>query len=337
MAEAAQHALMWPLPRHLGPLQLACLYLAAEDEAEIGGDLYAAARTDQAVRLLIGEVRGKGLPAIGEAALLLGAFREATHQHAYLLQLAAALERSVARYLTDFEPEDEAGERFVTALLLEIPDDDPVICMTSCGHLAPMLFGPDHSVTVSSLNSAPPLGLGLTSPEDHALDVLPFGSGDTVLLYTDGVIEARDRHGAFYPFAERVAQWADHNPEALLHHIRRDLVAHTADASATTSPSSPSAAPSFPALATVSDTPSSPGAFRHPSEPPSRPGRAADPLQSSRPGSDSPLQQGRLHRPYAGCTSSSPRGLPGFEVVRPRGPGHAGGAEAIRRRWLALR
>ncbi|MFE7216222.1 PP2C family protein-serine/threonine phosphatase [Streptomyces sp. NPDC057611] len=227
VAEAAQHALMWPLPRHLGLLQLACLYLAAEDEAEIGGDLYAAARTDQAVRLLIGEVRGKGLPAIGEAALLLGAFREATHQHAYLLQLAAALERSVARYLTDFEPEDEAGERFVTALLLEIPDDDPVICMTSCGHLAPMLFGPDHSVTVPSLNSAPPLGLGLTSPEDHALDVLPFGSGDTVLLYTDGVIEARDRHGAFYPFAERVAQWADHNPEALLHHIRRDLVAHT--------------------------------------------------------------------------------------------------------------
>ncbi|MFF4796710.1 PP2C family protein-serine/threonine phosphatase [Streptomyces sp. NPDC001276] len=223
VAEAAQHALMWPLPRHLGPLQLTCLYLAAEDEAEIGGDLYAAARTDQADRLLIGDVRGKGLPAIGEAALLLGAFREATHQHAYLLQLAAALELSVARYLTDFEPEDEAGERFVTALLLEIPDDEPIVRITSCGHLAPMLFGPDHSVTVPSLNSAPPLGPGLTDPDDHDLDVLPFGPGDTVLLYTDGVIEARDQHGAFYPFAERAAQWADHNPEAPLHHIRRDL------------------------------------------------------------------------------------------------------------------
>ncbi|MGW4047334.1 hypothetical protein [Streptomyces sp. NPDC004721] len=64
VAEAAQHVLLWPLPTRLGPLQLACLYLAAEEEAEIGGDLYAAARTDSAARVLIGDVRGKGLPAI---------------------------------------------------------------------------------------------------------------------------------------------------------------------------------------------------------------------------------------------------------------------------------
>ncbi|MFF4794142.1 SpoIIE family protein phosphatase [Streptomyces sp. NPDC001276] len=46
-------------------------------------------------------------------------------------------------------------------------------------------------------------------------------------LYTDGVIEARDRNGVFYPFAERAAQWTDHAPEALLHRIERDLLAHT--------------------------------------------------------------------------------------------------------------
>ncbi|MDR3083543.1 MAG: serine/threonine-protein phosphatase, partial [Streptomyces sp.] len=171
VAEAAQHVLLWPLPTRLGPLQLACLYLAAEDEAEIGGDLYAAARTDGAARVLIGDVRGKGLPALGEAALLLGAFREAAHEHASLPQLAAALERSIARYLADFEPEDEAGERFVTALLLEIPDDDPVVRITSCGHLAPMLLGPDETVTVPSLHPTPPLGIGLTDPDQHALEV----------------------------------------------------------------------------------------------------------------------------------------------------------------------
>ncbi|MFF4794280.1 PP2C family protein-serine/threonine phosphatase [Streptomyces sp. NPDC001276] len=227
VAEAAQHVLLWPLPTRLGPLQLACLYLAAEEEAEIGGDLYAAARTDSAARVLIGDVRGKGLPAIGEAALLLGAFREATHQHASLPQLAAALERSIARYLTDFEPEDEAGERFVTALLLEIPDDEPVVRITSCGHPAPLLLGPDNRVTVPGLDPAPPLGIGLTDPDDHILGVLPFGPDDTLLLYTDGVTEARNRHGVFYPFAERASQWTKHNPEALLHHIQRDLIAHT--------------------------------------------------------------------------------------------------------------
>ncbi|MFF9126511.1 PP2C family protein-serine/threonine phosphatase [Streptomyces sp. NPDC014889] len=227
VAEAAQRVLLWPLPTRLGPLQLDCVYLAAEAEAETGGDLYAAARTDNAARVLIGDVRGKGLPALGEAALLLGAFREAVHQHASLPQLAAALERSIARYLTDFDQDDEAGERFVTALLLEIPDDEPVVRITSCGHPAPMLLSPDNGVTVPSLSPAPPLGVGLTDPDDRTLDVLPFGPGDTLLLYTDGVIEARNRHGAFYPFAERAAQWTDHNPEALLHRIQRDLFTFT--------------------------------------------------------------------------------------------------------------
>lgn len=77
VAEAAQHVLLWPLPEQIGPLRVACLYLAAEDEAKIGGDLYAATRIDDGTRLMIGDVRGKGLDAIGEAALVLGAFREA--------------------------------------------------------------------------------------------------------------------------------------------------------------------------------------------------------------------------------------------------------------------
>ncbi|MEV7236853.1 SpoIIE family protein phosphatase [Streptomyces sp. NPDC051020] len=48
-----------------------------------------------------------------------------------------------------------------------------------------------------------------------------------MLLYTDGVIEARDHDGTFYPFVVRAAQWTDSPPEVLLHHIERDLVAHT--------------------------------------------------------------------------------------------------------------
>ncbi|MFF9607706.1 PP2C family protein-serine/threonine phosphatase [Streptomyces sp. NPDC014684] len=227
VSEAAQHVLMWPLPKQLGPLRLASVYLAAAEEAEIGGDLYAAARTESAVRVLIGDVRGKGLPAIGEAALVLSAFREAAHRHASLPELAHALELSVGRYLADFEPLDEAGERFVTALLVEIPDDEPVVRLTSCGHLAPVVLQPGGRVSSPRLHPAPPLGIGLTGPESHSLDVMPFGTDDTLLLYTDGVIEARNHHGAFYPLAERAAQWTISAPQALLHHIQRDLTAHT--------------------------------------------------------------------------------------------------------------
>jgi serine phosphatase RsbU (regulator of sigma subunit) len=224
VAEAAQHVLLWPLPERIGPLRIASMYLAAEDEAQIGGDLYAATRTDGGVRVMIGDVRGKGLAAIGEAALLLGAFRETAHRHTTLPDLAAALEESVGRYLADFEPEEEAGERFATALLVEIPDDDPVTRMTSCGHHPPLLLSPGQTVTIPSLHPAPPLGVGLPG---YTLDVFSFEPGDTLLLYTDGVVEARDGKGDFYPLAERATQWTDSSPAALMHHIRRDLLAHT--------------------------------------------------------------------------------------------------------------
>ncbi|EST19119.1 SpoIIE family protein phosphatase [Streptomyces roseochromogenus] len=134
VAEAAQHVLLWPLPERIGALRIACLYLAAEDEAQIGGDLYAATRIIGGVRTMIGDVRGKGLSAIGEAALLLGAFREAAHRHTSLPDLAASLEQSVTRYLADFEPAEGSGERFATTLLLELPDDDPITRIVSCGH-----------------------------------------------------------------------------------------------------------------------------------------------------------------------------------------------------------
>lgn len=93
--------------------------------------------------------------------------------------------------------------------------------MTSCGHPPPLLLSPGNAV-----HPAPPLGIGGTGPEDYGLDVVSFEPGDTLLLYTDGVVEARDADGGFYPFTERAAQWTDHSPEALLHHLRRDLLSH---------------------------------------------------------------------------------------------------------------
>ncbi|MFF4560266.1 PP2C family protein-serine/threonine phosphatase [Streptomyces sp. NPDC001435] len=225
VAEAAQHVLLWPLPERIGPLTIACLYLAAEDEAQIGGDLYAATSTDTGVRVVIGDVRGKGLSAIGEAALIIGAFREAAHEHTLLPELAAALERSVARNLPDLVPEEETGERFATVLLVEMPDEGRLTRILSCGHPPPLLLSPAGTVTVP-VHPAPPLGIGAPTPTEYTLDVFSFEPEDTLLLYTDGVIEARDPGGVFYPLAERAAQWAGSAPEELLHHLRRDLLAH---------------------------------------------------------------------------------------------------------------
>ncbi|MEK0097826.1 PP2C family protein-serine/threonine phosphatase [Streptomyces sp. A475] len=227
VAEAAQKALLRPLPHRIGPLRIASLYLAAEDEAEIGGDLYAATGTDDGVRMIIGDVRGHGLSAVGESALLLGAFRVASEQHATLPALAGALDRSVSRYLADIvEAEDAIDEHFITALLLEIPRHGHTTRMTCCGHPPPLLLHGHHVSTLTSPHPAPPLGVAGLPGTPFPVDEFAFEAGDTLVLYTDGVTEARDDGGAFYPFAQRVEQWTTSSPEALLDHIRRDLLAH---------------------------------------------------------------------------------------------------------------
>ncbi|MER6084476.1 SpoIIE family protein phosphatase [Streptomyces sp. NPDC001833] len=82
-------------------------------------------------------------------------------------------------------------------------------------------------MSVPHLHPAPPLGIALTDPADHLLDTVPFAAEDTLLLYTDGVIEARDRNGTFCPLPDRAARWAGSDPDALLRHLRHDLMART--------------------------------------------------------------------------------------------------------------
>jgi len=228
VSEAAQKALLGPFPTRIGPLHFAALYLAAEDEAQIGGDLYAVIRAGGGVRIIVGDVRGKGLEAIGESGFLLSAFRQASRQYATLDVLSAVLDRSVAQYLTDLvEPKDDLAEHFVTAVLLEIPGEGTSVQMTDCGHPPPLLISRGKVTPMESSDPAPPLGLCDMGPGGHALDTFRFGSGDMIVLYTDGVIEARDQEGVFYPLAERVAGWGTNAPEVLLERVREDLLAHT--------------------------------------------------------------------------------------------------------------
>lgn len=96
VAQVVQRVVMPPLPERSGTLRIASLYLAAEAEAQLGGDLYAIARTAGGTRVIIGDVRGKGLEAMGEAAQVLGAFRALAHQEPDLPRAVAQLEATVA-------------------------------------------------------------------------------------------------------------------------------------------------------------------------------------------------------------------------------------------------
>ncbi len=197
VAEAAQRALLRPPGPAVGPLRLAVRYASAADAARIGGDLYSVLETPHGTRLLVGDVRGKGLGAVQTAAVVLGAFREAAYDESGLLSVAARIEASVERHVPDGE--------FTTALFAEVYRPGTVELL-HFGHVPPIMVARDGTVTVLEASDPwVPLGLGrLATGEPQTMEA-PFGPEDVLVLCTDGVIEARHHHsGEFYPLAERV-------------------------------------------------------------------------------------------------------------------------------------
>lgn len=218
VAETAQHALLKPVPATVGPFQVAVRYSAAAAEARIGGDLYALIPTPYGVRLIVGDVRGKGLPAVGTAALVLGVFREAAYDEPDLLAVVDRIERSLARNLG---PDD-----FVTAVVAGYPRTGHLE-MVNCGHAPPLLVRASGGVVpVEPRHPAPPLGLRTLTGHTPDLQVLPFSDGDQLLLYTDGVTEARDRVRAFYPLDEGLARHVCDEPARTLGALHDELLAH---------------------------------------------------------------------------------------------------------------
>ncbi|MFI8002999.1 PP2C family protein-serine/threonine phosphatase [Streptomyces sp. NPDC086010] len=231
VAEAAQRSVLRPLPVRSGPLRLASLYLAAEEGAQLGGDLYAAARTERGTRLIIGDVRGKGLDAISGAAGVLGAFRALARQEEHLPGLVARLETAVAAHRIDSlnESDDrtekhDIAESFVTAAVLDVSDEGDGLRLVSCGHPPPLLLRQGGVRALHAAEPGPPLGVGPLAGARPTEDVFAFRPGDMLLLYTDGVTEARDASGRFYPLAERAASWTGLGPEHLLERVCADLL-----------------------------------------------------------------------------------------------------------------
>ncbi|MFJ9518692.1 PP2C family protein-serine/threonine phosphatase [Kitasatospora sp. NPDC101801] len=197
VAEAAQRALLRPPGPAVGPLRLAVRYASAADAARIGGDLYSVLETPHGTRVLVGDVRGKGLGAVQTAAVVLGAFREAAYDESGLLTVAARVEASVERHVPDGE--------FTTALFAEVTRPGTVELL-HFGHVPPIMVARDGTVQVLEASDPwVPLGLGrLAAGEPQSMETA-FGPEDVLVLCTDGVIEARHhRSGEFYPLAERV-------------------------------------------------------------------------------------------------------------------------------------
>ncbi|MBT2487166.1 serine/threonine-protein phosphatase [Streptomyces sp. ISL-96] len=222
VAEAAQLAVLPPLPAAVGPVRCAGLYRSAQRGLLVGGDLYDVREGPHGVRALVADVQGHGLEAVSTVAALLGAFREAVLDEGELSRVAARLDR---RLMVDSAAVEHA-ELFATAVVLEFPADEAVVRVVSCGHPPPLLRG--GTAREIPVDPAPPLGLGLTGTVPVKAVSVPLEPGDRILAHTDGVTEARDAEGTFYPLAQRLPALAATVPAedlmALNEVVREDLV-----------------------------------------------------------------------------------------------------------------
>jgi hypothetical protein len=306
IAEATQRAVLPTPSSRIGGLEIAARYEAAHAEASIGGDLYAVQDTPYGVRLIVGDVRGKGLEAVEVVAVLIGAFREAAEQETALEGVATRLERALRRD-GEWRQDLERFEGFATAVLAEVPWARPaapqsfpagtigveatgaeiraeagatrthtrtqdltatgdtlgvpggrtpaevplrkgprrerswegglqtggaspagVVRVLNRGHPAPLILYADGNVRRAEPDvPALPLGMGDLGIWPDRVEEFPFPESALLLLFTDGVTEARDPSGAFYEPEDRLRGWSFSKPDGLLDALVADVSRHT--------------------------------------------------------------------------------------------------------------
>jgi len=218
VAGVAQLSILHPIPDELDGVRLAARYRSASAEADIGGDFYGVVSTPWGVRLVVGDVRGKGLDAVRLASVLLGEFRSRAVTETGLADMAAAMESMGARYT------DSSGEEFATAVLVQFDPAADAIVTVRCGHPYLLMAAGGR---VAALEE--PTSLPLCMGAEPAESVTALGPDVRVLAYSDGAFEGRNAAGQPFGLASSFARHSTTaDPGAVLDGILEDLESHCA-------------------------------------------------------------------------------------------------------------
>jgi sigma-B regulation protein RsbU (phosphoserine phosphatase) len=181
---AAAELLLASLP----PLTFSCHRLVVsavlEPSYDVGGDAYDYAVDGHIAQFMVLDAMGRGMRAGLTCVVAMAAMRTARREDEGLYAIARAADAALDEHFGD--------QRFITGVLGELEMDTGRLRYINAGHPAPLLLR--HGKAVRALTGGRRMPLGL---DDSAVDVAEetLEPGDRLLLYTDGVIEARDDAG----------------------------------------------------------------------------------------------------------------------------------------------
>ena len=199
-----QRSLVGALPAIDG-LETSARYLPASRTASVGGDWYEGVLLDgQRMALVVGDVTGHGVAAAADMALIRGMITALLHSGVPIADVFSEVSGVVAQ---------RPGLLLATAALAVVDHAAETLTFATAGHPPPVLRLADGQVRTLATANAPIIGH--TSTRSVA-DTVPFPPGAQLVMFTDGLVERRDR-----PFDVGVEQVAAHLG-ALAHH-------HTAD------------------------------------------------------------------------------------------------------------
>jgi serine phosphatase RsbU (regulator of sigma subunit) len=159
-----------------------------EPAYDLGGDAFDHALTTDTLHAVVLDAMGHNLLSGLTSAVALAACRNARRVDADLLSLVDGVDKALSQWLPD---------QFCTGILARLDFCSGVLQWVNCGHPAPLLIR-DHRLIVDALSrdADPPMGLrSLLRARDRQVHESRLQPGDRVLLYTDGVTEARTADG----------------------------------------------------------------------------------------------------------------------------------------------
>lgn len=174
------------VPKHFDRVSIATFYEAGSEEAEIGGDFYDVLRlNDNQLLISLGDVSGKGLEAARQAAGVRYGLRSCILRYGAPAEALGMLNRELLL--------DPQFDGFATLFVAVLDTSTNTITYCSGGHEPPIMYRPSTGECTEMRTAGMVVGAVPTS--DFAEDAMVLNEGDVMLLYTDGLSEARSTDG----------------------------------------------------------------------------------------------------------------------------------------------